>query len=573
MKKAAGEVTPPSNALTGPAKPRRSVCAPAAMAFSFYRGPSLERRSIMWFSSWLRRWTPNPRPPARFRPRLESLEDRALPSTFTAAGVNDLIAAIRTANRVGGTNTIVLAPNTTFDLTKVDNTTNGANGLPVIGGGVKGNLTILTLVGNGDAIEPSNVPGTPAFRLFDVAAGSSLTLENVTLQYGQAQGVGSAADGGAIYNEGDLILIGVTVQHNNARGSNGADGVVASKLKDHQTIDVLNGQPGGDAAGGGIWSSGTVTLQGGTTLYENQAFGGFGGAAGWLSDGTTGNGGAGGNAFGGGLYVAGGSVRGTDATLARNGAQGGVGGDNDPLVIPLPGPAAGNGGIGSGGGLYVAGGTVGLSNVGVETNMALGGGGGSGGYGELAGRGGDASGGGISVAGGTVYLLSLVDVSSNFAWGGKGGAATPGGVNHSGGQGGNGFGGGLYVGGGAVSLANVTMTDNWASGGEYGPLGSEPIVGPPPSGVGEGGGIYNAGTLTLSGCTLSGNVAYDDFIYEFSPFDPMGDGGGLYNAASGTLDVTNGSTVTGNHAAAGADLYNLGAADISSDSTVGVIGP
>jgi hypothetical protein len=527
----------------------------------------------MWFSSWLRRRTPNHRTSARFRPRLEALEDRTLPSTYTAAGVNDLTADINAANRAGGANTIVLAPNTTFDLTKVDNTTNGANGLPVIGG-KKANLTIVTLVGNGDTIERSTTdPNTPTFRLFDVAAGSSLTLKNVTLQYGEAQGAGSAADGGAIYNQGGLTLIGVTVQNNNARGSNGADGVVESKLKDHQTTDVLNGQPGGDAAGGGIWSSGSVMLQGGTTLYDNQVFGGFGGAAGWLSGGTVGNGGAGGSAFGGGLYEAGGSASGTDATLARNGAQGGFGGDDNPLVPYLPGPVAGDGGSGSGGGLYVAGGTLSLSNSSVESNMALGGGGGFGGYSSFPGRGGDASGGGVSVAGGTVYLLSLVDVSSNFAWGGRGGNATPGGVNHSGGQGGNGFGGGLYVGGGAVSLANVTMTDNWASGGEYGRLGSEPFVGPPPSGVGEGGGIYNAGTLTLSGCTLSGNIAYDDYIYELFNSPPMGDGGGIYNAAAGTLGVTNGSTVTGNFALYGADLYNLGSADISSDSTVGVIGP
>src|SRR5262249_20791724 len=37
--KAAGEVSPPSRSLTGPAKPRRSVCAPAVLALSLYRRP------------------------------------------------------------------------------------------------------------------------------------------------------------------------------------------------------------------------------------------------------------------------------------------------------------------------------------------------------------------------------------------------------------------------------------------------------------------------------------------------------------------------------------------------------
>jgi uncharacterized protein (TIGR03118 family) len=62
------------------------------MAVSLYRRPALERRSIMWFSSWLRngrrsapaalwRTRTSPRQPASFRPRLEALEVRLTPST------------------------------------------------------------------------------------------------------------------------------------------------------------------------------------------------------------------------------------------------------------------------------------------------------------------------------------------------------------------------------------------------------------------------------------------------------------------------------------------------------------
>jgi uncharacterized membrane protein len=89
VQKAAGEVSPPSRSLTGPAKPRRSVCAPGAMASSFYRRPALERRMIMWFSSWLgkrQRSTPSgrshksPRKRSTCRPQLEALEDRTVPS-------------------------------------------------------------------------------------------------------------------------------------------------------------------------------------------------------------------------------------------------------------------------------------------------------------------------------------------------------------------------------------------------------------------------------------------------------------------------------------------------------------
>jgi predicted outer membrane repeat protein len=77
---------------------------------------------------------------------------------------------------------------------------------------------------------------------------------------------------------------------------------------------------------------------------------------------------------------------------------------------------------------------------------------------------------------------------------------------------------------------------------------------------GVGGGIDNSGTLTLSASTVTANSA-----------DTAG--GGIYN--TGTLSITNGSRVCDNSLENGGadDLYNLGTFFISSDSTVGVIGP
>ena len=92
-----------------------------------------------------------------------------------------MIAAINTANTAGGATTITLAANTTFDFTSSNNSTNGANALPVIN--VQGNKTAITIVGNGDTIERT---GSNAFRLFDVSSGGSLTLENLTLTGGLA---------------------------------------------------------------------------------------------------------------------------------------------------------------------------------------------------------------------------------------------------------------------------------------------------------------------------------------------------------------------------------------------------
>jgi hypothetical protein len=65
-----------------------------------------------------------------------------------------------------------------------------------------------------------------------------------------------------------------------------------------------------------------------------------------------------------------------------------------------------------------------------------------------------------------------------------------------------------------------------------------------------GGGVYNSGTLTLTGCTLSGNSA------DGPPDDGRYRGGAVLNADAGTLTMTN-CTVSGNAARNGGGLENL----------------
>ena len=125
-------------------------------------------------------------------PGLERLEDRTVPSSFTAASVSGLVADINAANATGGSNTITLVAGTTFNLTAADNTTDGATGLPVIAA-----TDNLSIVGNGDVIQRSTATGTPAFRLFDVASGASLALANLTLQGGSALQYQKEGQGGA----------------------------------------------------------------------------------------------------------------------------------------------------------------------------------------------------------------------------------------------------------------------------------------------------------------------------------------------------------------------------------------
>jgi hypothetical protein len=148
----------------------------------------------------------------------------------------------------------------------------------------------------------------------------------------------------------------------------------------------------------------------------------------------------------------------------------------------------------------------------------------------------------------------------------------------------NGFshenGGGIYIDyGGTLSVSGCTLSGNTAgdSGGGIYNAGTATVSGSTLSGntaateggFGDGGGIYNAyaATLTLSNCILANNKAL--------ALDMGGDaGGGIYNA--GTLTVS-GCTLSGNVAAgSGGGIYNAGTAMVSgstlSSNTAGVSG-
>jgi hypothetical protein len=254
-------------------------------------------------------------------------------SNFAAADVKALVADINTANEHGGANTITLTAKLTspYVLTAQNNNNNGANGLPVITANDE-----LTIVGNGDAIERSTALNTPFFRLFDVAAGASLTLQNMTLENGKTGG--AAAQGGAIYNQGALTLSAVDVADNSATS------------------------PGGYGYGGGIWSNGSLTLNG-TVLRDNFVQGGV------ASPGTT-------VAFGGAVYVAGGTANITNTTFGLNVASSFGGGESfgsalyvaAGQVILASTTVSDNNSYDVGGGVYVAGGTVTLTNDTVQNN-------------------------------------------------------------------------------------------------------------------------------------------------------------------------------------------------------------
>jgi hypothetical protein len=439
-----------------------------AMALSLYRRPPLERKNIMWFSSWLRnrvinrlrRWDRfQIRPTAqRFRPRLEAFEDRCLPSGLpypTAATVSQLIADINYADNSGGAFTINLKPSTTFDLIKADNKTNGANGLPVIG---SSKAVDLTIVGNGDPIERvGNRSGSNAFRLFDVAPGASLTLDHVTLQGGWASGTGAAGDGGAVYNQGTLTV-------SNGSTFSGSAHLGSGIYNNGGMVTVSNSNLSG------------IYNTGGTVTVSNCTGGGISNDIGTVTVSNS-------TLSGGGISNYGGTLTVTNSTLSGNSAD-------------------------TGGGIYNNAGTVSVSNSTLSNNSAT-------------------YGGGIYNYGGAVTVSHSI-LSGNTAR----------------------YGGGIYNVGGSVTVSNgSTLSGNSAIADFYS------------NRLGYGGGIYiYSGTVTISDSILSGNTADA----------AVGLGGGIFNG--GTLTVTNSSSITGNSASDGADVYNGGVLYLQiSTSTIGVL--
>ena len=117
-----------------------------------------------------------------------------------------------------------------------------------------------------------------------------------------------------------------------------------------------------------------------------------------------------------------------------------------------------------------------------------------------------------------------------------------GGDGPAGNDGGNGFpgqGGGIYN-AGTLTLNQVTLAGHSAIGGDGG-LSSYQFGKGGTGGAGQGGGIYNVGTLALNRCTLAGSSATGGdggTANGGNSTGGVGQGGGFFNAGSLTLNQT-----------------------------------
>lgn len=205
---------------------------------------------------------------------------------------------------------------------------------------------------NGESLaSPVTLTAYAASRIFEIAPEADLELVGLTLADGSApdgaDGVdgetptagGNGASGGAIYNEGSVILVRCLLNDNQA--GRGGDG--GRKTGGDAGASGTGGQGG---HGGAIYSTGasaSVRLEE-TTVRQNDS--GNGGSAGNRADGASGTVGvAGKGGSGGAVYANGGLLEVDESTFENNNAgSGGIGGISEGGGVSGQGGAGGDGG-------------------------------------------------------------------------------------------------------------------------------------------------------------------------------------------------------------------------------------
>lgn len=230
-------------------------------------------------------------------------------------------------------------------------TNNGSNGTWSID-------STLTLDGLGhslsrDAGLSCNLNGTiepSEFRLLNILSGGILTLQNITLANGCADGdTTNKASGGAVFNLGSLTVINSTFDSNKAHMAGGAiynnSGATIPLIKN----STLSTSTAGDW-GGGVYNAGTITTISNSTLSDNFAD------------------------YGGGLFNNGALSECLNSTFSSNSATlyGGGVYNFSTLTSISNSTFSGNSG-GAGGGIMVSNGTVGTLENSIFTNSTSGG--------------------------------------------------------------------------------------------------------------------------------------------------------------------------------------------------------
>jgi CSLREA domain-containing protein len=341
-----------------------------------------------------------------------------------------------------------------------------------------GDMTYMVYL-QGSGQNSTFINGGVLDRVFDIAAGSLVLMEDLTITNGQSRtGDSKAGKGGGIYNAGHLDTYFVTVSANLAGRStttsngggiyNTGDLFMQYSYIDHNdTVDGNFTDSGG--AGGGIYNFGDLTIQN-TTIFANET--GISGTYGA----STASGGDGGGIFNSGTMsllavTLQGNITGTSSTTGGHGGHGaaiynsGSGSaslERCSLFYNQTGNSTNNDG-GNGGAIYSSG-SMNLYNVTVSNNVTGNG---------ATGQGGD--GGGIYNTGNNTMNIFQSTIAMNLT-----GSGNP-----------NGVGGGLMLVSSQITVEQSILADNFTTGGASDCVG--PLLSPE----------YNL-IETISGCIFNG---------------------------------------------------------------------
>ncbi|NEO85355.1 MAG: CHAT domain-containing protein [Spirulina sp. SIO3F2] len=439
------------------------------------------------------------------------------------------------------------------DLT-VDNSTVSNNSTGGDGGGVFGNNGDIFLT---DSAVSNNLSSGDGGGINTETTGS-VFVTNSTIS-----GNSSGDDGGGIAAIQNVILNQAIVTNNSAFDNGG--GIRAFSGYTTLTLSDVSGNTAGDGgggidgtldvsltqstvtnnsagdSGGGVFGRGSVTADN-STISNNLAFNEGGGI---LSQGTVTltNANITNNSTGlrgGGVYTP--NALTLDGTTVQNNTAGNNGGGvytpNDVTLLNTS-TVSGNSSGNHGGGIYTATGNVTVTDSSIASNLATN------------------SGGGIFTATGTVDLTNstILSNSANDDGGGihSAGDATVDNTTISGNSSGD-HGGGIFSFGG-VTFANSSTVSNNSAAGDGGGIDVDgnvvvdnaTITGN--SAGRNGGGIYTVANVTVTNAAIASNSANDN-------------GGGIFTA-TGTVGLTNLSTVTGNSAnISGGGIHSTGAVTI-----------